>query len=449
MIIRAMRAVATSGQADAERTSGEVTPGRWRSYHPCVGLPRVISRPLRVVVPLGTRPEIVKLAPVIAEASRRGHEVRTIATGQHYDAALCDDFLDELGVEPAERWTLPSGSAERLATMLSSSIESLARWRPDAVLLLGDTNTVPVFCLAARWARIPVAHIEAGMRSFNETSAEEVNRKVAAATASLHLAPTELSARFLAAEGVDTARIRVVGNPAIDVLRAHGATALPPHERKGVLLTAHRATNVDDPVRLEQLALLARRLAEALPPVKFPMHPRTAARLAEAGLLGALEATEGLVVMPPQPYGAMIDALCKAAVVVTDSGGLQEEASWLGVPAVVLRRSTPRWEGVEAGAAVLTGLDAGNALASAVAFAAPEEQARVSRIACPYGDGHASERIADALGEAAAAGLLDLVEPDFTDGSLPELAGQPYAEPLAGRPYAEPLSARPLQDIPG
>jgi UDP-N-acetylglucosamine 2-epimerase (non-hydrolysing) len=261
---------------------------------------------------------------------------------------------------------------------------------------------------------VPVAHIEAGLRSFNPTSMEEVNRKTAAALASLHLAPTPLAARFLEQEGVPRERVRVVGNPVIDVLREAGVAARAPHERRGVVITAHRPTNVDDPGRLALLVEILRELAISLPPVTFPVHPRTRARLLEAGALAALESQHGLTLTEPLPYEQMLALISRSQVVVTDSGGLQEEASWLGIPTVVLRRSTPRWEGVKAGAAVLTGLDVDRAVHAATHLATPAEQERVSAIGCPYGDGRTGERIAATLTEPAVTQLLRLEEPDFT-----------------------------------
>src|SRR5690606_14559394 len=147
----------------------------------------------------------------------------------------------------------------------------LAAHPADAVLVLGDTYTAPLFALAARRYGIGVVHLEAGLRSFNERSVEEVNRKMLAAMATVHLAPTDLAASFLTDEGVPEERIRVVGNPVIDALAATGVSRVPVPQRRGVLLTAHRATNVDDPVRLRELVGLVRRLGAEIAPVTFPM----------------------------------------------------------------------------------------------------------------------------------------------------------------------------------
>jgi UDP-N-acetylglucosamine 2-epimerase (non-hydrolysing) len=374
--------------------------------------------PLRLTIPFGTRPEIVKLAPVIGALRAAGWPLRLVFTGQHFDSALGANFLDELDVRPDVRWTLPEGAGARLGGLLERAVDEFAGHRSEAVLLLGDTFTVPVFCLAARQARIPVIHLEAGLRSFNETSMEEVNRKVAAATGQLHLAPTALAERFLRAEGVPAERIRVVGNTVIDILRSRGARPVPPEERRGVLVTAHRASTVDQPDRLRVLVDTLARIAAHCEQVTFPVHPRTRGRLASLGLDETLRRA-GVELTAPLAYDAMLRATAGSRVVVTDSGGVQEEASWLGVPVVVLRTSTPRWEGVAAGSSVLVGLDGDLAVESVLRFSDPAEQRRVAGIPCPYGDGRTAERVLEVLSDPAIRPLLRLDEPDFIGKQVP------------------------------
>ena len=200
---------------------------------------------VKILVACGTRPEIVKLAPVTHTLVRHGHSVRVVFTGQHTDPRLADDFLADLGLRPDEVWDLPSDEAARVGALLTAAYAELAAHLPDAVLLLGDTHTVPLFALAARRFGVPVVHIEAGLRSFNPRSLEESHRRTATALASLHFAPTDLAARFLDAEGVDPRRVIVVGNPVTDTLARRGPPQVPVDERTGVLFTAHRATNVD------------------------------------------------------------------------------------------------------------------------------------------------------------------------------------------------------------
>ena len=377
---------------------------------------------MRVVVPFGTRPEIVKLSPVVEALRDVGHEVHAIATGQHDDPMLSDAFFADLMLAPDVRHELPAGEATRFGALLTHAYEDVADEAPDVVVVLGDTNTVPAYALAARRFGVPVAHLEAGLRSFNPRSLEEVNRRIGAATASLQLAPTELAGRFLRDEGVADERIRVVGNPITDVLRRFAPPPRSPASRQGALVTAHRATNVDVPERLDQLVDLVRSLAAELAPVRFPVHPRTRARLEAAGALTELERTPGLRLEQPLRYADMLDAIAAARVVVTDSGGLQEEASWLGVPLVVLRTTTPRWEGVIAGTTRLTGLDAARARAASLELAAPAAQEHAATTPCPYGDGHVASRVVAALLEAQERGLLSLSEPPLASGLPPAVA---------------------------
>lgn len=376
------------------------------------------AEPLHLTIPFGTRPEIVKLAPVISALRAAGWPLRLVFTGQHYDSALGSNFLDDLDVKPDVHWSLPEGAAARFGGLLERAVDEFEHCRTQAVLLLGDTLTVPVFCLAARQARIPVIHLEAGLRSFNETSMEEVNRKVAAATGQLHLAPTELAERFLRAEGVPAERIRVVGNTVIDILRARAVRPVPPEARRGVLVTAHRAGTVDRPERLATLVGTLVRIAAECDQVTFPVHPRTRERLAGSGLDDTLRQA-GVELAAPLSYDAMLRATAGSRVVVTDSGGVQEEAAWLGVPVVVLRSSTPRWEGVATGSSVLVGLDGDLTVESVRRFSSPEEQLRVSRLECPYGDGRTAERVLEVLSDPEIRPLLRLDEPDFIGKQVP------------------------------
>ncbi len=375
-----------------------------------------------MLVPFGTRPEVVKLAPVVGALRAAGHEVAVVDTGQHTDPALSSQLQGLLGLTPTWRFSLPADQPARTGALHADAAAAVARVRPDVVLALGDTNTVPAYALAARAAGVPFAHVEAGLRSLNQRSVEEVNRRVAAATAQLHFAPTARAAAFLSSEGVAAERIFVVGNPVIDTLVARGVTARPVAERAGVLVTAHRPTNVDDPARLGRLVAVVRRLADEVGPVTFPVHPRTARRLAETGLEADLR-HPGVTVTAPLDYDALLATLASARLAVTDSGGIQEEAAYLGVPVVVLRASTPRWEGVEAGTTTLAGLAdddaAARVLAAALAHAAPEGQARAVALPCPYGDGTTGAQVAEILCDERTDALLALTEPDFTDGHLP------------------------------
>jgi UDP-N-acetylglucosamine 2-epimerase (non-hydrolysing) len=225
-----------------------------------------------------------------------------------------------------------------------------------------------------------------------------------------------MAAGFLRREGVPDERIRVVGNPVLDAIVLTGVRRRPLAERSGVLLTAHRATNVDDPVRLAELATVVRGLADRPGGVLFPVHPRTRDRLRVAGLWEELSARPGAQLVDPLPYAAMLRALAACAVAVTDSGGLQEEASYLGVPVVVMRSTTPRWEGVETGAAVLCGLDAARVLAAVDLLTEADELARVAALDCPYGDGHTATHVVAALADDDLRALLTPRDPELASG---------------------------------
>jgi UDP-N-acetylglucosamine 2-epimerase (non-hydrolysing) len=372
---------------------------------------------VKILVPIGTRPEIVKLSPIVHLLRRRGFDVRVVATGQHNERALAGIFFERFGLTPDTTWEPPPGEAARVARILELAFDEIDSRRPDCVLVVGDTYTVPIFCIAARRYGVPVVHVEAGLRSFNETSLEEVNRKIAGQTASLHLAPTTTAAHFLEREGVEPERIRVVGNPVIDALRLAGARRRPPSTRSGIVVTAHRAGNVDNVERLRRLVELVLQLAEEFGAVTFPVHPRTRARLLDSGDWSRLQKS-AVRLFSPLPFDGMVELVATSRVVVSDSGGLQEEAAWLGVPVVILRPSTPRWEGVACGISVLAGLDPRGVAESVRCFASDEAQERVASVVCPYGDGRTAERVADILSDRSTADFLTLREPNFVGKSV-------------------------------
>jgi UDP-N-acetylglucosamine 2-epimerase (non-hydrolysing) len=368
---------------------------------------------LALTVAVGTRPEVIKLAPVVSELRSAGHQVRCVATGQHSDPRLYADMFAELNCRPDAVWTLEGDESSRVGVLLTSAFTDLAAQRPDAVLVLGDTYTAPLVAMAARRHGVGVVHLEAGLRSFNERSMEETNRRLMAALATVHLAPTRQAAGFLRQEGVPAERVRVVGNPVLDAIRGAGISRLPLEDRAGVLLTAHRATNVDDPQRLAELVEIVTRLGVRHGPVTFPVHPRTRDRLTAHGWWDRVEHLPGVRLVEPLPYAEMLGRIAASRLVVTDSGGLQEEASFLGVPVVVMRSTTPRWEGVEAGAAVLSGLDAARVLDAAARLDDETELARVAGLPCPYGDGRTGEHVVAALADPALRSLLTPRDPEL------------------------------------
>jgi len=326
---------------------------------------------------------------------RAAHDELLVHTGQHYDDELSAIFVRELDVPPPEvELQLGGGSnTEQTARMLEALGELLRRRAPDAVLVYGDTNSTLAGALAAAQAQIPVAHVEAGMRSFDRAMPEEVNRVVTDHLSALLLAPSQVAAGNLAREGAVGA-VEVVGDVMVDVARVLAPRACAddgPLEQAGVtpgeyvLATAHRAGTVDDPTRLARLVTL---LLSVEGPVVVPLHPRTRARLRELGLLAPLQTRA--IVLPPLGYLAFTSLLTRARAVLTDSGGVQKEAYLAGVPCVTLRDTTEWVETVQSGWNVLVDLDA-EAAAIALARTAPADRPEL------YGDGHAAERVVAAI----------------------------------------------------
>lgn len=353
---------------------------------------------MRILTVVGNRPQFIKAAAVSGPLRER-HEEILVHTGQHYDDALSRVFFGELGLARPDRelGIGGGGNTSQTARMLSALEPLLQELRPDAALVYGDTNSTLAGALAAAQAGVPVAHVEAGMRSFDRTMPEELNRVLCDHVAALLLCSAQGAAEQLRAESV-AGRVEVVGDVMVDValrwqpaaredISAPGAYGLQPGGY--LLLTAHRAGNVDDPARLRRLV----ELIGALPaPVLFPLHPRTRERLQAAGLLRSLRSQERVRLTEPLGYVEFAALLCQARAVLTDSGGVQKEAYLAGVPCVTLRANTEWSETVAAGWNTLVDLDAQAALA-ALERRPPAERPEL------YGDGHAGERCAAAIGE--------------------------------------------------
>jgi UDP-GlcNAc3NAcA epimerase len=327
------------------------------------------SGSVRLMHVVGARPQFVKLAPVlhaIEAANAGGEHIESLVvhTGQHYDPAMSDVFFEELRIPRADvHLGVGSGSHGRQTARMIEGLEStFEEHRSDMVLTYGDTNSTLAATVAAAKLHLPLAHVEAGLRSFDRRMPEEVNRLVADHLSDLLFAPTPAAMRNLDAEGL-AARSQLVGDVMLDAVRFHESQA---RARSGVLqklglvagrylvATIHRAANTDG----EALAPLARSLVGAAQPdcpVVFPVHPRTAARLRQAGI--DLSSVNGLRVVEPLGYLDMIRLVADARIVLTDSGGLQKEAFFLGRPCVTLRDETEWVETVSAGANILAGTD--------------------------------------------------------------------------------------------
>ncbi len=373
---------------------------------------------MKVLTVFGTRPEAIKMAPVIHQLEQDSRFTpQVVVTGQHRE--MLDQVLDLFDIAPdldlaimGNRQTLTEVTTRALDG-LTGAIEQL---QPDLVVVQGDTTTTLCGALAAFYARLPVAHLEAGLRTGDVTAPypEEMNRRLTSQLASLHLAPTETSRRNLLAEGVDPETVLVTGNTVIDALHqvlrrplAYGDPALhriDTDPRRVVVVTAHRRESWGD-----GMTRIAAAVAElATDPdllVVFPLHRNPAVR---SCFEPALSPLPNVVLCEPLPYAGLVKLLDRCTLVVTDSGGIQEEAPGLGKPVLVLRDTTERPEGVAAGTARLVGTDERRIVTEVRRLLDdPAAYAAMAGAVNPYGDGRAARRSVDAfarlLGERAAA----------------------------------------------
>ena len=354
---------------------------------------------MKIAVEVGTRPEIIKMAPVVRACLARGAELLLLHTGQHYSFDMDGVFFEELGLpRPNVNLEVGSGSqAYQIAAIVRGMEPVIVRERPDVMLVEGDTNSVLATALAAQKLGVPVGHVEAGLRSYDRGMPEEINRIHTDHLSDFLFAPTGHSRKILLGEGVADPRIHVTGNTVVDeVLRQRDRVdPAPILARFGLapgrfaLATVHRAENVDHEPRLrgifEGLARCGRDLDL---PVLAALHPRTTKQLESFGvsLDGAIRA------LPPLGYLDFLALHTQAGLMITDSGGLQEEACCLGIPCVTLRDNTERPESVEAGANVLAGADP-----EVILDAARTMRERRGGWRNPFGDGKSGERIVDIL----------------------------------------------------
>ena len=353
---------------------------------------------MKILTVIGNRPQFIKAAAVSPRLrARAGDSELLVHTGQHFDDELSTVFFAELGL-PApdlELGVALGSNSSQTARMLGALEPVLGEVGPDAVLVYGDTNSTLAGALAGAQAGVPVAHVEAGMRSFDRAMPEELNRVLVDHASSMLLCSSSVAVANLRREGVGGA-VEVVGDVMVDVALAvqpRAAERVDLLAARGlepggyVLATAHRAGNVDSPARLAALVDL---LCGMPLPVLFTIHPRTRRRLDEADLMARLESSGPVITAPPLGYLETAALLVHARAVMTDSGGLQKEAYLAGVPCITLRPSTEWTETVENGWNALVDLDAA-AARDALARPAPSERPAL------YGDGHAGERVVDAL----------------------------------------------------
>lgn len=355
---------------------------------------------MTISIILGTRPEIIKMAPIIRECERRGLDYFILHTGQHYSYQMDSIFFEQLEL-PAVRYNLDAGSAthaEQTGRIMAGVEKVLMAERPEVVLVQGDTNTVLAGALAASKLHIKVGHVEAGLRSYDRTMPEEINRVVADHISNYLFSPTENSRENLLREGIAEEKIFVTGNTIVDSIyqnleiakrKVNVLADLGLKSKEYFLVTAHRQENVDIRERLgELLKSLEMVSREFSLPVVFPVHPRTRKMAAEFGV-----EFDGIRAIEPLGFLEFLQLEANARMVLTDSGGVQEETCILGVPCVTLRQNTERPETVDVGANVLAGTGSEKIINCAMRMLKTD-----TRWKNPFGDGHTGERIVKIVG---------------------------------------------------
>jgi len=359
---------------------------------------------VKVCIILGTRPEIIKMSPVIRECEKRGLEYFTIHTGQHYSYEMDRIFFEELMLPPVKyNLDVGSGSQGRQTGRMIGGIEEILMLeKPDIAYVQGDTNTVLAGALAASKLFVKVGHIEAGLRSFDRTMPEEINRVVADHVSDLLFAPTEQARELLLKEGIPTDKIFVTGNTIVDAVvenrkiaeRSDVLDRLGLEGGRYMLSTVHRQENVDVEPRLRSILKgLDMASQKAQLPIVLPMHPRTKKMIIEFGLA----IPPSIRVAEPVGFMEFLQLEAKSRLVLTDSGGVQEECCILGVPCVTLRENTERPETVDVGANMLAGYKSDRILGCAM-----EMMDRRKPWVNPFGDGKAGNRIINITEKALA-----------------------------------------------
>ena len=387
---------------------------------------------MKIATILGTRPEIIKMAPIIDEISKRGIDQIVLHTGQHYDKEMSDNFFRDLEI-PTPDYNIHVGSGthgKQTGLMMKGIEEVLLDEKPDIVLVQGDTNAVLAGALVASKLHIAIGHVEAGLRSFDMTMPEEVNRRAADVTSTMYFIPTEESAINLLAEGFSHKNLLITGNTVVDACFRHleiaqkrgfeeeSLSELDIENMDNILtLTMHRAENVDVKERVTNIIEALKELDEMN--IIFPIHPRTKNTLEKFGLFDELNNMEHVHIIKPLGYLDFLLLTSKSTLILTDSGGLQEEAITLDVPALTLRYNTERPETVTAGGNILVGsdkdaiLENANKVLNDAGFANKMKNAKN-----PYGQGDSAKLTVDAIEDYYNRGLLNIAAPEHVMDSF-------------------------------
>lgn len=378
---------------------------------------------MKPLIVASTRPEIIKLSPIILEFDRRGLDYTFVTTGQHYDRLLFKKFIEDLGLRiPDHDIKVGSGSHAYQTSFAMEELEkTMLKIKPDVVIVEGDTNSVLSSALTAVKLKIPVAHVEAGLRSFDKTMPEEINRIIADHCSSVLFAPTEISALNLVNEGLHPKNIFVVGNTIVDATLRNIEIAVrksainKKFPRDYILLTLHRAENVDHLDRLKGIAEALVRIEES---IVFPIHPRTKKMLEKFNLLRKLEKKK-IFLIGPLGYLDFLVLMKNARAIITDSGGIQEEAIVLNIPCITVRQNTERPETIDAGGNILAGVDA-ESIKEKVNLVLKDKKVYESmkKAKNPFGKGDTGIRIVEILENLHNRKKLKIQTSDLTKGLL-------------------------------
>ncbi|NLW68030.1 MAG: UDP-N-acetylglucosamine 2-epimerase (non-hydrolyzing) [Bacteriovoracaceae bacterium] len=364
---------------------------------------------MKILNVVGARPNFMKIAPLIRDMNARKDRIEhlLVHTGQHYDKSMSDDFFVQLGIpQPDVNLGIGSAShAQQTAKILTAFESVLVEHNPDMVVVVGDVNSTMACALVAAKSGVKVAHVEAGLRSFDRTMPEEINRILTDALSDLLFTTEEAGNENLRREGIPREKIFFVGNVMIDTL-VHCLAAMPPgpphpglEKKEYAVITLHRPSNVDHPETLKGMLRAFQDISKNLKLV-IPLHPRTRANIERFGLSDALRALEeNAVVTGPAGYVDMLRLVKDSRMVITDSGGIQEETTYLGVPCITLRANTERPSTVTLGTNTLVGSDTGKLLRAVERVML---NSHVRGTIPPLWDGHASERIVEHLLRSAA-----------------------------------------------
>ncbi|OPX59224.1 MAG: UDP-N-acetylglucosamine 2-epimerase [Methanobacterium sp. PtaB.Bin024] len=376
---------------------------------------------MKIAFIIGTRPEIIKMSPLIDEVDKRGIDYILVHTGQHYDHEMSQQFFLDLELkEPDYNIGVGSDShGKQTATMLKGIEEVLTSEKPDIVLVQGDTNAVLAGALAAAKLHIAVGHVEAGLRSYDKTMPEEINRMAADVCTNLFFVPTEETAINLLFEGISPKDIFITGNTVVDAcyrnlkIAKKSSHIMSKLELEGNILslTLHRAENVDDRERLENIIEALLNIEDLT--IIFPVHPRTVKTLKQFGMYSKLKKAPHIKMIKPVGYLDFLILESHSKMMITDSGGIQEEAITLNVPCLTLRYNTERPETVQAGGNILVGSDTKKITKNVSQILNDHEIYRKMREAPnPYGDGKTSEKILDAILDSYNQGKLEIKPPE-------------------------------------